>query len=199
MQNAQGHLVPEASVREQDKLRDSIVTDLVQDGTRLSYELAKFKQRALAEIDDLIQISADKYQVVIGKGKGNVRLKSYSGKYRVDRCYQERMEFTEELEAAQVLFTRCLDRWTEHADNNIRALVDRAFKTGKNRQIRTSELLGLLRLEIKDPDWLKACEALKDSINIAGTTVYVRIYERIGDSDRYRQIPLDLASVGGRA
>lgn len=199
MQNAQGNLVPEANVREQDKLRDAIVTDLVEDGIRLSFELAKFKQRALSEIADLIQISADKYEVQIGKGKGNVRLKSYSGKYRIDRCYQERMEFTEELEAAQVLFTQCLDRWTEHADNNIRALVDRAFKAGKNRQIRTSELLGLLRLEIKDPDWIKACEALKDSINIAGTTVYIRIYERIGDSDRYRQIPLDLASVGGRA
>ena len=85
----------------------------------------------------------------------------------------------------------------EHADNNIRALIDRAFKTGKDKKLRTAELFGLLRLEIKDPDWLKACEALRDSIHVSGTVVYVRVYERIGESDRYRQIPLDLASVGG--
>ncbi len=28
-----------------------------------------------------------------------------------------------------------------------------------------------------------------------GTAVYVRLYERIGKSDQYRPIPLDLASV----
>lgn len=94
------------------------------------------------------------------------------------------------------MFGSCLDRWTENADGNIRALVDRAFKTGRNKQIRTSELLGLLRLDIDDPEWQRACDALKDSINVSGSTVYVRVYERIKDTDRYRQIPLDLASVG---
>ena len=197
MQNSQGHLVPEAQVREQDKLRDSVVNDLAAEAREISLRLMKFKRRALADISDLIQVAADKYEVDLGGKKGNVSLTSYNGKYRIQRVYSERIEFTEELHAAQALFGRCLDRWTEHADNNIRALVDRAFRTNSNGQIKTAELLGLLRLDIKDPDWQQACEALKDSITVSGTTVYIRIYERVGDSDRYRLVPLDLASVGG--
>lgn len=196
MLNAQGHLVPEANVKEQDKLRDRVVTDLVQEAIEINKQLAAFKAKALSDVADLIQIAADKYEVSLGGKKGNVRLTSYSGRYRVERIFAEQIQFTEELEAAQELFGSCLDRWTENADGNIRALVDRAFKTGRNKQIRTSELLGLLRLDIDDPEWQRACDALKDSINVSGSTVYVRVYERIKDTDRYRQIPLDLASVG---
>lgn len=196
MQNAQGHLVPEDNVKEQDKLRDRVVTDLVQQAIEINKQLALFKVTALNDVADLIQIAADKYEVNLGGKKGNVRLSSFNGKYRIDRVYAEQINFTEELEAAQELFGTCLNRWTENADGKIRALVDRAFKTGRNKQIRTSELLGLLRLDIDDADWKRACEALKDSISVNGSTVYIRIYERVGESDKYRQVPLDLASVG---
>ena len=38
-------------------------------------------------------------------------------------------------------------------------------------------------------------QAIKDSIQSCGTAVYVRVYERVGDSDQYQAIPLDLAAV----
>lgn len=195
MQNAAGHLVPEAQVREQDKLRDQVVTDLGQCALQLNQALTAFKKRALADIADTIQIAADKWQVDLGGKKGNISLTSYNGAFKIQRVYAERITFTEELEAAKELFGRCLDRWTEKADNNIRALIDRAFRPNKSGQIRTAELLGLLRLEIDDAEWQTAIEALKTSINVSGSTVYVRVYQRIGDSDHYQMIPLDLASV----
>lgn len=197
MQDPAGRLVPEAQVREQDKLRDSVVNELAQEAIDISRRLIRFKSRALNDIKDLIQLAADKYEVDLGGKKGNISLTTYNGRYKVQRTYAENIRFTEELQAAQELFARCLDRWTENADTNVSALVDRAFRTSRSGQIKTGELLGLLRLEIKDPDWLRACEALKDSINVTGSTVYVRVYERIGDSDKYRLIPLDLASAGG--
>jgi hypothetical protein len=199
MQDSQGRLVPISQIREQDLLRHSTVTELVELARGINQQLSQFKRRALNDISDLIQVAADKYEVELGGKKGNVTLTSYDGRYRVQRVYAERIDFTEELEAAKELFGRCLDRWTEQADVNIRALVDRAFRTNRNGQIKTAELLGLIRLEINDPEWLRAIDALKDSIRISGSTVYVRVYERIGDSDKYRLIPLDLASVSGES
>lgn len=195
LEDSSGRLVPESQIRDQDKLRDSVVCDLAEEAIGLNHALAQFKRKALADIADVIQIAADKWQVDLGGKKGNISLTSFNGQYKVQRTYAERITFTEELEAAKELFGRCLDRWTEHADTNIRALVDRAFRTNKNGQIRTAELLGLLRLEIEDSEWLQACDALKTSISVSGSTVYVRIYERIGSSDNYRQISLDLAGV----
>lgn len=195
MKNAQGHLVPEAQVREQDKLRDQVVTDLAMQAIHIHEALSAFKRKALADIADTIQIAADKWEVDLGGKKGNISLTSYNGEFKVQRVYAERITFTEELEAAKELFGRCLDRWTEKADTNIRALIDRAFRPNKSGQIRTAELLGLLRLEIDDAEWKTAVEALQASINVSGSTVYVRVYKRIPDTDKYQLIPLDLASV----
>ncbi|PHS66347.1 MAG: sulfate transporter [Thalassobium sp.] len=195
MKNAQGHLVPEALVREQDKLRDQVVTDLAMQAIHIHEALSAFKRKALADIADTIQIAADKWEVDLGGKKGNISLTSYNGEFKVQRVYAERITFSEELEAAKELFGRCLDRWTEKADNNIRALIDRAFRPNNSGQIRTAELLGLLRLEIDDAEWQTAIEALQASINVSGSTVYVRVYKRIPDTDKYQLIPLDLASV----
>ncbi|MDP2607973.1 MULTISPECIES: DUF3164 family protein [unclassified Oceanobacter] len=195
MQDARGRLVPEDQVREQDKLRDQCVTDLVKQAQAISQQLTEFKRKALADIADLLQIAADKYEVTLGGKKGNVSLSSYNGRYKIQRVFAEQIQFSEELEAAQQLFAECLDKWTASADVNIRALVDRAFRTTRSGQIKTAELLGLLQLEIDDTDWQRATNALKDSIRVGGSTVYVRVYERIEDTDKYRQIALDLASV----
>lgn len=195
MRDSQGRLVPEDQVREQDKLRDQVVQELIGQAKHINHALRQFKQRALNDIADVIQIAADRWEVDLGGKKGNITLSSFDGKYRVQRVYAERITFTEELEAAKELFGRCLDRWTEDANTNVRALIDRAFRPNKNGQIRTAELLGLLRLEIDDYEWEQACDALKQSISVNGSTVYIRVYERVGQSDSYRHIPLDLAGV----
>lgn len=195
VKNASGHLVPESQVREQDKLRDSVVNDLAETAIKINAMLSNFKKRALNDVADLIQVAADKYEVDLGGKKGNVTLTSYSGQYRVQRTYAERITFTEELEAAKELITQCIDEWSSEANANIRALVDRAFRTNRSGQIKTAEILGLLRLEIDDEKWQRAMDALRDSISVSGSTVYVRVYKRIGESDRYQIIPLDLASV----
>jgi hypothetical protein len=195
MMDSRGRLVPESQVKEQDKLRDQIVTELAKEAQAINEQLGAFKRKALADIKDLIQIAADRYEVELGGKKGNVSLSSFSGEYKVQRVFADRITFTEELEAAKELFGRCLDRWTADASVNIRALVDRAFRVGRNGQIKTAELLGLLQLEIDDAEWQTACDALRDSIKIEGSTVYVRVYKRIPDTDQYRQITLDLASV----
>lgn len=195
MRNAVGHLVPEDQVRDQDKLRDGITKDLITGAEDLNRRLKAFKKQALNDIADLVQISADRYDVKLGGKKGNVSLISYDGKYKVVRSFAERLAFTEELEAAKELINQCITRWSEGANDNIRALVDRAFRTNTKGQLRTQAILDLLRLEIDDEQWLRAMEALKDSIMVTDTAVYVRFYERIGDTDQYKAIPLDLAAV----
>ncbi len=195
LRNAQGHLVPESQVREQDKLRDEAVIRLVTRGQQINQSLIEYKRQALTEISDLIQIAADKYDVTIGGRKGNVSLSSYDGKYKIQRHVADRIQFGEELEAAKVLINQCIDRWSEGASDNIRVLVDRAFRTDTKGQIKTAAVLELLRLEIDDAEWMSAMEAIKDSIQTTGTAVYIRLYERVGESDQYRPIPLDLAAV----
>lgn len=197
MVNALGHLVPEDQVREQDRIRDQIARDLATEAVELNRRLADFKRRALTDIAELVQIAAERYDAKLGGRKGNVAIATYDGEYKITRSYAERLSFTEELEAAKELVNACITRWSEGADANIRALVDRAFRQTAQGQIKTAAILDLLRLEIDDDDWQRAMEALRDSIQSTGTAVYVRVYKRTGDGDQYKAVPLDLASVCG--
>ncbi|TGG92510.1 DUF3164 family protein [Natronospirillum operosum] len=195
LMNASGHLVPESQVREQDKLRDQIARDLVEEALKLNSRLGEFKRRALDEIADLVSISAERYDVKMGGRKGNVSIATYNGEYMVKRSYAELIGFTEELETAKELVNQCIMRWSEGANDNIRALVDRAFRTDARGQMKTTAILELLRLEIDDDEWQRAMEALKDSIQSQGTAVYVRIYRRDSKTNKYLPVPLDLAAV----
>lgn len=195
VKNAAGHLVPEHQVREHDKLRDQVAGDLAKQAVAISESLAAFKAKALGDIADLIAISAEKYQVKVGGKKGNVSIVTYDGRYKIERAMAERITFTEEILAAKELIDQCIRKWSEGADQHLRILVDRAFRANRQGQIKTGDVLSLLRVEIEDPDWQRAMEALKDSIQVNGTAVYIRVYQRVGNTDRYEPISLDIAKV----
>ncbi|AWX98703.1 sulfate transporter [Marinomonas primoryensis] len=193
--NADGYFVPETSIREQDLLRDQIVMALVPEALSLSCDMAAYKAKALADISDLIEIAADRYGAKLGGKKGNVSLVSFDGRYKIQRTYREVVAFTEEIEAAKALIDSCLIRWSEGASDNIRAVVSQAFRKNRNGEISTGKVLDLMRMEIDDEEWSRAMNALKDALKSNGTAVYIRVYERIGTTDQYKPISLDIASL----
>lgn len=195
MRNAMGHLVPRDQVREQDLLRDEVARRLGEEAIELSARLKAFKARALADMADLVRIAGERYEVVLGGAKGNLTVRTYRGDLRVERCVSDVIGFTEEIEAAKALIDSCMRRWTEGANANLRGLVDRAFRTNNKGQIKTAAVLDLLRMESTDPEWNRATAALRDSIQVNGTATYVRVYQRVGLSDKYVAVPLDLAAV----
>lgn len=195
MRNPAGHLVPREQVREQDLLRDQVAESLASSAIKLHEQLKAFKAQALADIADLVRISAEKYGVSIGGEKGNVTVTTYDGRYKIVRAHAERITFTEEIEAAKTLINACIMSWSEGANANIRVVVDRTFRTNSKGQIKMSNVLDLLRYDIRDDEWLRAMQAIKDSIQSTGTAVYVRVYERVGSTDQYRAISLDMATA----
>lgn len=193
VKNAAGHLVPEHQVREHDKLRDSVARELATQAVAISEALAAFKAKALADIDDLIAISLERYNVKLGGKKGNVSITTYDGEFKIEKALADRLTFTEEILAAKELIYTCTRKWSVGANHHLMALVDRAF-IGRNGQIRTNDVLGLLRLEIDDPEWKTAMVALKDALQVNGKAVYIRVYQRTGE-DRYEPVNLGLAGV----
>lgn len=195
MKNASGHLVPRAQVREHDLLRDEVARRIAEKAIALNSALADFKREALADIEDVVTIAGERYGVKLGGSKGNVQIPTYDGAFKVVRSVADRITFTEEIEAAKALITACILRWSEGANANIRVIVDRAFRTDSKGQIKTAAVLELLRLDIEEEPWQRAMEAIKDSIQATGTAIYVRVYRRVGASDQYEAVPLDLAAV----
>ena len=195
MEDAQGRLVPEGMVKDIDKLRDQTVRSLVQQAAALNAQLRQFKLAAFSDISAFVQTSAEQYDVKLGGDKGNLTLISYDGKYKLVRQVQENLRFDERLQAAKALIDECITAWSAGSSDEIKVLVNDAFKVDREGDVNTNRVLGLRRLNIQDPKWQRAMQAIGDSISVVGSRSYVRVYERIDGTDQYRAIPLDVAAA----
>ncbi len=195
MTNINGHRVAQDEVHEQDKLRNQVVMGLVKEVLLLNNHLADFKRRSFNDVADFVSIAAQKYDIQIGGEKGNINLISYDGRYKVVLSVADRMAFTQELDAAKALITQCINERTKGDSHTVHAIVNRAFNINADGEAKTSAVLGLLRLDIDDEQWRHAMGCLKDAIQTNNTASYIRVYERIGMSNHYQAIPLDIAAV----
>jgi hypothetical protein len=176
-QDANGNLVPESKVKDIDKLRHQVVTDLCAMARQQRDGLRQFKHGAFGEVAALVATSLEQYGVKTGGEKGNVTLVSFDGRFKVVRHMHDHIVFGEQLMAAKALIDQCVKTWAAGASDNIMALVNHAFQTDKEGQ------------------WQAAMEAIADSMNTASTTAYIRFYERDSAEAPWRSIALDMAAL----
>jgi len=112
-QDAKGNLIPEANIKELDKLRDSLVLGLVHGGKEIARCVEYFKNNALRDIAAFCDLAKMEYDAPMGGKKGNVTLFSFDGRYKVIRAVDENIAFNEQLEAAKALIDECLTDWTK--------------------------------------------------------------------------------------
>jgi len=193
--DAAGNLIPESKVKDIDKLRHQVVTDLCMAAEQAQAGLRKFKLDAMQEVAALVATSLEQYGVKSGGEKGNVTLMSFDGQYKLVRSMQDKLMFGEQLMAAKALIDECVHEWSEGANDNIRVLVNHAFQADKEGKINVGRVLALRRVNIDHPKWQQAMQAIADSMQTASTKPYVRFYKRLGDTQEYQAIPLDIAAI----
>lgn len=193
--DAVGRLIPESMIKPIDLERDKLVVDIATKAKELSALMGQFKGGAFGDIEAFVELSAEQYGVRVGGKKGNISLLSFDGLYRIDRAVKESIKFDERLQAAKSLVDECLRDWTEGARPEVHALINDAFRVDTQGEIRVARVLALRRLEFTDERWHRAMQAIGEAIQVTGSKSYIRVYERVGDTDQYRPISLDIATI----
>lgn len=194
MENAQGHLIPVGNVKDIDKTRDSLVYELIRYWKEMHARLADFKQKMMDDIGAFVELSAEQYDVRLGGKKGNISLVSYDGKYKLILAISDLIAFDEQIHAAKQLLIECAAEWTEGSRAEVQIIINDAFQVDKAGNISVSKILALKRLNIKHPKWVKAMDAIGNSIRIDGSKAYVRAYEK-NDAGQWIGLPLDIAAI----
>ena len=194
-EDAKGHLVPESMIKPIDLARDALTQELTAAAQQMSAALSTFKGRVFGDVAAFVQLSAEQYETNLGGKKGNVTLHSYDGRYKVQVATADNITFDERLQAAKALIDECIAEWSQGSSPEIKVLVQQAFQTDKEGNLNTGRILGLRRLDIKDERWQRAMSAISESVQVVGSKQYIRFYERVGDTDQYAPISLDLATV----
>ncbi|MFY4824768.1 DUF3164 family protein [Klebsiella pneumoniae] len=193
--DAKDVLIPEKILKPIDLARDALVGEIVTKAIELNKLMKEFKENSFGDIGAFVDLSANEYGVKLGGKKGNVTLYSFDGRYLIQRAMADRIAFDERLQAAKALIDQCLADWTEGARPELQILINRAFSTDKSGAVSTGAVLALRRYEIDDQRWHRAMEAIGESLQVIATSSYIRIYERIGDTDQYTPIALNMATV----
>jgi hypothetical protein len=194
-ERADGTLVPETKVKEIDKLRDSLVREIIGKARSTNRELATFKGAVMDDIAAFVSTSATQYEAKIGGTKGNVTLLSFDGRLKIQRSMQDKITFGEQLQAAKALIDECMKDWTKDSNDNIKALINNAFQVDAQGQVSTGRVLGLRTIKISDERWTQAMQAIADSMQTVSSKAYIRCYERNDASGEYTPISLDVASA----
>jgi hypothetical protein len=194
-EDASGALIPVSKIKPIDKDRHQVVTGLCEEAKKQSQALFGFKISAMEALSEFITRSLAEYEVAHGGRKGNVTLISFDGRYKIIRQMQESISFDERLQAAKALIDECVKAWSKGSNDNIKVLINDAFQVDKQGKISTGRVLGLRRLEITDEKWLRAMQAIGDSMQVASTKPYIRFYERVDATGEYQPINLDVAAL----
>lgn len=191
MRDAQGRLVPVENVKEIDLMQNALVKDLLSKVRDQSRRLAALKAEILSEIEAFVELCSEQYGVKRGGGKGNVSLVSYDGTQKITRAMDELISFGPQLQAARALIEECLEDWTSDARNEVKVIVQDAFRVDSQGRLSTSRILGLRRLNIQDERWQSAMQAIADSVQVIGRTTYVRAYQRTDTNGTWSIVPLN--------
>lgn len=193
--DAKGSFVPLSKIKDIDKDRSKTVAGLCEAAKEESARLFGFKSVAMQAVADFVERSLADYGIKHGRAKGNITLTSFDGRYQIVRQMAETITFDERLQAAKALIDECIQSWSKGSNVNMKVLINDAFQVDSAGKISIGRVLGLRRLDISEPKWLAAMDAIGQSMRVASTKPYIRFYERDETTLKYIPINLDMAAV----
>jgi hypothetical protein len=193
IKDARNALIPIENVREIDLKRDAIVKELIKEAKQQAGILSAFRSAAQEAIEEFVSDSARHLKSKVGGIKGNVTLMSFDGQYKVVSACADQIIFDERLSIAKELIDKCIKAWSGGANSNLLALVNKAFQVDNKGGVNAKRILELKQLDIDDPTWKKAMEAISQAVQIVASKNYIRFYEREANGE-YKQIALNIAN-----
>lgn len=193
----QGNHIREELVKPQNRLEDQTVRKIIAFAGDLSAQIARFKLHTMADLAALDALVAEQFGFVKAgnKGKGNRTYMTFDGLMMVKVQVAQFMDFGPELQIAKSLIDQCLNEWSADSRPEIQTIVTRAFNTDKEGQVNRSEVLMLLRLNIADPRWLEAMNAIRAAQRPRSSKEYVRFSFRDHHEAEWASITIDLAKA----
>lgn len=193
--DASGNAVPAKYIDPVDKKRDQLVEKEIRQALLMQKRLAKFKQSMLADITNYLQWLAERNGEESLSPGGNYQLTNFSGNRRVQIKVNKVIEFDERLQLAKQKIDDCLERWSQGANDNLKAVVFDAFKVDRKGNVDTKRILGLRKLKIRDKAWTAAMDLITEAVTVTGTRSYLIFTTKANKEAEWEALRLDLAGV----
>lgn len=195
MSDARGNLTPVELIKAQHLLEDETVRKVMGFALALSAQVARFKEHTYQDLGAFDAILEQEYGLTKGGRKGNRTYQTYDGLMKVEVRVADLLDFGPELQIAKQLLDECLNEWSAESRSEVRAVITDTFNTDKEGTVNRSQIFRLLRMDINDPRWNRAMDALREAIRIVGSKTYYRIQMRENFDAPLATVTIDLAKA----
>lgn len=195
MMDAKGIWRPLALIKPAHKAEDEAVRKAVAYALDLNAQITRFKGHTNFDLGSFDARLEQDYGVTVRTEKGNGTYVTHDGLYKIKVTVAELIDFGPEIHVAKSLIDECINDWSADSREEIQALVTRAFNTDKPGTMNCSEVFRLFRLDIRDPRWLKAMDALREAVRVVGSKEYINFYQRPHAKAGWSIITIDLAKA----
>lgn len=195
MLDSRGRLCPLSVVDPIDQMRDKVVLELFGLAKSLHQNIVDSKSRMFADIAAFVDLSAEQYGVKRGGVKGGVQLTSYDGRIKIVISKGRSIRADERILAAITLLNEFAVDLAKTGDENMQVVIQETFRPDAEGNLSLHRIMGLRRWKIKDPRWSSAMAAIDDSLQVEVSKQYIRFYERVGQTNHWKAVPLDVAAV----
>ncbi|MCF6248192.1 MAG: DUF3164 family protein, partial [Desulfobacula sp.] len=197
-QDKRGQEVHRDLVPHEEKLKTELVYDIVDRAVTGVTLMERFKAYVTGAIREYMEMMREKYSLDVAKGtKGNITLQSYDGLRKVQVAVQQHIDFDEKLSLAKEKIDAYLKEKTKDADPEIQTLIMNAFEVDKKGNVDAKKIFALKKYKISDPMWHEAMALIDEAVEIVGSKSYIRFYVRESVDEKWRNVSLDFAAIGG--
>lgn len=193
--DGKGGWIPVRLVKPQHLLEDELVRKIMGYMIAASEQIARLKAHTADDIGDFEALLAQEYGATVGGAKGNKTLTTHDGLFRISVQVADNVVFGPELQVAKGLVDECLNDWASGARDELRAVVNSAFRVDKEGQVNRRQIYQLLRLDIEDDRWKRAMGAIRDAMRVVGSKTYIRAYQRATFDGTWVPVTVDLAKA----
>jgi hypothetical protein len=187
-----GQEIPAQYVPKLDKMRDRTARRILKKAEDLSERMAAFKEEAVTAADAVYDAMLEENKIR-KNSKGGYTITSFDKTIKIELSIQERIEFDDLIQVAQEKINEFLAEKTGGVDEDLRQIINLAFKTSKG-QMDVKRVLSLFKLNIHHKKWLEAMDILKKSITRNITKRYMRVWKKDAAGE-YKAVELNFSAL----
>lgn len=149
-------LVPEALVSGERALEDQAARTIAAYALDLHRQIQRWRRHSHDDVSALLDLLAERYDAARGGRRGNLTIRSYDGRCKVQVQVADRIALGPELQIAREIVSDCVSDWTADARDEVQALIQHALEPDAEGRVSLASVLALRRLEIDDERWDRA-------------------------------------------
>lgn len=173
--DSKGNKVQNNRVTDNEKYREYLCEVIQKTVTELSALIQEKKNLITEMTTDYLIMKAQNED--LSEWKGNAIIRSFDGKFSIERRINEKIDFTEDLQLVKQHFDICIKDWSKTSRSELSVLINDVFKTDNKGQLNKVRLLSLLKHDFDHQNWKKGIEILRRSIRVESTKEYYRFFQ----------------------